>query len=208
MVLSSLTGWYLDRTTGPASPEDRFGAPGRGEPYGPRSRPGEERTTRKRPRSPAAARRRVRRSADPATPPSGEGDLHSELPHAVLRARTPRRARAAQVVLCQPYERRPAGPVTVSTGDLGPHRHLGLRLGLADPARAPRTPPASTAGSPAPPARPARGQAARCTEPSRHQDQTSSVTNGRNGANSRSSDVERLRAAPRAPSARRRAASP
>lgn len=57
----------------------------------------------------------------------------------------------------------------------------------------------STAGSPRSASGRSRGdgQAARCTDPSRHHDQTSSVTNGRNGANSRSST----------PSAARRAAT-
>ncbi len=51
--------------------------------------------------------------------------------------------------------------------------------------------------SPAPP----DGQAARCTDPSCHQDHTSSVTNGRNGANSRSSTDSAARSAPRADAA-------
>ena len=65
---------------------------------------------------------------------------------------------------------------------------------------------ASTDGSPTPRRRPSRcrgrrradGHAARCTDPSCHQDHTSSVTNGRNGANSRSSTDSAARSAPRA----------
>ena len=70
---------------------------------------------------------------------------------------------------------------------------------------------ASTDGSPTPPgsadadadadAEPdadADGHDARCTDPSCHQDHTSSVTNGRNGANSRSSTDSAVRSAPRA----------
>jgi hypothetical protein len=66
---------------------------------------------------------------------------------------------------------------------------------------------ASTAGSPAPPPmvpsapRSADGHGARWTEPSCHQDHTSSVTNGMNGANSRSSTPRAERSAPRADSA-------
>ena len=47
----------------------------------------------------------------------------------------------------------------------------------------------------------ADGHDARCTDPSCHQDHTSSVTNGRNGANSRSSTDSAVRSAPRADAA-------
>ena len=50
------------------------------------------------------------------------------------------------------------------------------------------------------------GQVARCTEPSAHHDHTSSVTNGRNGANSRSTtdraSLSAARAEPAGPSPR------
>jgi len=65
----------------------------------------------------------------------------------------------------------------------------------------------STAVSPPPPPRvqpglrSADGHGARCTDPSCHQDHTSSVTNGMNGANSRSSTPSAKRSAPLADSA-------
>ena len=90
--------------------------------------------------------------------------------------------------------------VTESTGDL--QRHLRERLLLAHRASARRRRPRRPRGRASPPPRrsprSATGHAARCTEPSRHQDQTSSVTYGRNGANSRSSTSSAVRRAPTA----------
>ena len=84
-----------------------------------------------------------------------------------------------------------SGPTTVIAGtsariaDLG----LGLRLAHRRERRADggeQRGVAARRGSSS-----AVGQRARCTEPSCHHDQTSSVTNGRTGANRRSSDDER-----------------
>ena len=72
--------------------------------------------------------------------------------------------------------------------DLGAHRSLHVALRLADLARARRR-RRCTRSCPRPGPRALRpwATAARCTEPSCHHDHTSSVTNGRCGANSRSS---------------------
>ena len=92
----------------------------------------------------------------------------------------------------------------LGVGDLGAHRDLRLGLGLAD--RAEHVGDLDRPGS----ARPSWairatsstvGHGARCTEPSCHHDQTSSVTNGRNGANSRSCTLSAVASAARAEAA-------
>ena len=103
----------------------------------------------------------------------------------------------AQVALDLRQERQhaPAGACTTTRRDRRLERPLLFGLLLADRAEhaPPRSRSASTSASvsSAPPHAASTssgvGHAARCTEPACHHDQTSSVTNGRNGANSRSS---------------------